>query len=48
MQPDCAQMFLLLDYIVGNQLAFMAATQEEAFGMTAEKMQYYLKTHLVE
>ena len=31
---------LLLDYILGNRLAFMAATQEE--------MQYYSKTHLIE
>ena len=39
---------LLLDYFVGNHVAFMGATQEKAFGMTAEKMQSYLKTHSLE
>ena len=39
---------LLLDYDIGNHVALVAATQEQAFGMTADQMQKYLKTHLLE
>ena len=43
MQLACAENDLLLDYYIGNHVAFVAATQEQAFGMTADKMQNYLK-----
>ena len=46
-QLACAEHVLLLDYYIGNHVAFVAATQEQAFGMTANKMQNYLKTHLL-